>query len=467
MSNILPLNRRQFGLSLCGIPLSMKVAFGGEEFASMPWNGPATVARVYLAGQPQWPKPTLDVAADVAEVEKRLAEVARKHTDNVRLIGGDVIGSAEEVKPWLAKMGEIDGVLVLPVTQPTPAFGELMESIRVPVLFFSRPYATHMWSAIADMRKRGRKIDVVASSSYGDLDPYMRAFRTVHHLRNSKVLVGAATPAGRQETADAFAKHFGTKFKFITGPEFHAAFNSADEAATRKEADEFVRGALRVVEPTPKEIHDGVKFYLALKKMLKEERANALTIDCFGTLAAKTLPGYPCIAWSKFNDAGLYGVCEGDLHSTMTQILVTSYTGLPGFVSDPVFDISRNEVIHAHCVSATKMKGPNGPASPYIVRNHLETNEGAVLQVLLPSDETITVARFTDPRKVLISTAEVTGPVDSDRGCRTQIRTRVSDAEKWLQNFTAGLHRVIFYGDHVRSMERMGRLMGFELVREV
>jgi L-fucose isomerase-like protein len=281
------------------------------------------------------------------------------------------------------------------------------------------------------------------------------------------VLVGAATPAGRQETADAFAKHFGTKFKFITGPEFRSAFDAADDAAARKEADEFVRGALRVVEPTPKEIHDGVKFYLALKNMLKEERANALTIDCFGTLAAKTLPGYPCIAWSKFNDAGLYGVCEGDLHSTMTQILVTSYTGLPGFVSDPVFDISRNEVIHAHCVSATKMKGPNGPASPYIVRNHLETNEGAVLQVLLPSDETITVARFTDPRKVLISTAEVTGPVDSDRGCRTQIRTRVSDAEKWLQNFTAGLHRVIFYGDHVRSMERMGRLMGFELVREV
>jgi hypothetical protein len=135
-------------------------------------------------------------------------------------------------------------------------------------------------------------------------------------------------------------------------------------------------------------------------------------------------------------------------------------------VSDPVFDTSRNEVIHAHCVSATKLKGVHGPASPYIIRNHLETNEGAVVQVLMPSGETITVARFTEPGKFLISTAEVTGPVDSDRGCRSQIRTRVPDAEKWLQNFTAGLHRVIFYGDHVRDIERMGRLMGFEVVRE-
>ena len=151
----------------------------------------------------------------------------------------------------------------------------------------------------------------------------------------------------------------------------------------------------------------------------------------------------------------------------MTQMLVTSYTGVPGFVSDPVFDVSRNEVIHAHCVSATKMKGPAGPASPYIVRNHLETNEGAVVQVLMPAGETITVARFAEPDQMLVSTAEVTGPGDNHRGCRSQIRTRVTDAEKWLHNYTGGLHRVIFYGDHVRTIERMGRLMGFEVVREI
>lgn len=124
-------------------------------------------------------------------------------------------------------------------------------------------------------------------------------------------------------------------------------------------------------------------------------------------------------------------------------------------------------MIHAHCVSATKMKGPHGPASPYIVRDHLETHEGAVMQVLMPCDETITVARFAGPRRLLVSTAFVTGYGDSDRGCRSQIRTRVSGAEKWLQNFQAGLHRVIFYGDHTRAVERMGRLMGFEVVAEI
>jgi hypothetical protein len=461
-----PVTRREFGLALCGLSWLSRIS--AAEFESMPWNQPAKVAKVYLAvPQAHWPKPTLDTAKEVEEVEAHLADVQRKHVQNVKFVGGEVLRADADVKPWLARMGEIDGVLIIPVTQPTPALRPLVEALQVPALFFSRPYASHAWSSIAAYRQGGRKIDVVASSSYGDLDPYMRAFRTAHHMRASKVLVGAATPAGRQAIADAFQKHFGTTFQFATGQEFRQAFNAADEKQAKKEADEFVRGALRVVEPSAKEIHDGVRFYLALKDMLKTEKANALTIDCFGTLAANTLPGYPCIAWSKFNDAGLYGVCEGDLPSTMTQMLVTSYAGVPGFVSDPVFDISRNEVIHAHCVSATRMKGPNGPASPYIVRNHLETNEGAVMQVLMPSNETITVARFTAPTRLLISTAEVTGVPESDRGCRTQIRTRVSNAEKWLRGYTAGLHRVIFYGDHVADIERMGRLMGFEVTHEM
>ncbi len=460
------LTRRQFGLSLCGLPFTLAAA---EEFQGMPWNEPAVVAKAYLAtaGHTHWPKPTLDIARDVAEVEAKFVEVQRKHTQNVRLVGGEIIRQPAEIRPWLAKTGDIDGLIIIPVTQPIGPLNEMLDAAGVPSLFFSRPYATHAWSGIGALQKKGRKIDVVATTSYGDLDPYLRAFRTVRHLKKSKIIVGDAKPERRQEAAAAYTKHYGASFKFFTGPEFRDAFNAVDERLAQKEADAFVRGALRVVEPSPKEIRDGLRFYLALANILKQERANALTIDCFGTLAANTLPGYPCIAWSKFNDAGLYGVCEGDLASTMTQILVTSYSGVPGFVSDPVFDISRNEVIHAHCVSATKMKGVNGPASPYILRNHLETNEGAVLQVLMPSNETITVGRFTAPNRFLVSTAEVTGPVNSDRGCRTQIRTRVSDAEKWLRNYTAGLHRVIFYGDHVKDIERLGRLTGFEVVREI
>lgn len=87
-----------------------------------------------------------------------------------------------------------------------------------------------------------------------------------------------------------------------------------------------------------------MRFYLGIQDLLQKEKANAIAIDCFAAL--------------------LEGL-------------------MPAFISDPVFDVSRNEVIHAHCVAATKMKGINGPNSPYFVRDHLETSESATLRVLM------------------------------------------------------------------------------------
>jgi L-fucose isomerase-like protein len=162
----------------------------------------------------------------------------------------------------------------------------------------------------------------------------------------------------------------------------------------------------------------------------------------------------------------LYGVCEADVGSTMTQLLLTSFTGKPGFVSDPVFDTSRNEIIHAHCVSATAMHGIGGARSPYAIRSHMEDNKGVSIQVLVPIQETVTCAKFLTPTTVGISTGEVIGNVDYARGCRTKFRTRVADARKMLENFTGGLHRVLVYGDYLRPVEQMGRLMGFKVVRE-
>jgi len=459
------LTRRGFGLGLLGAPMFGLTAQEAAEFKALPCNGPAKIAKVYVASTVlHWPKPTLDLNEEMKEVEARMAEVARKHEQCIRFTGSTLVRTAEDAKAWRAGLGDVDGVIVIPLSGGSVP--QVIEGLDKPVLVFSRPYASHAWSGIGTLRKAGRKIDVVASSSYGDLDQVLPIFKTAHHLRHSRVLVAVENRRAREVQAESYRQQFGTEFRFIGGKELRSAFDSGNEKLTREATEELSRNALRIVEPTSKEIHDGVKFYLGIKNLMKEQGANAITIDCFGTLAAKTLPGYPCIAFSKLNDEGLYGVCESDLPSTMTQMLVTSFTGVPGFVTDPVFDTSRNEVIHAHCVSARKLKGLDGPSSPYALRNHLETDEGATIQVFMPVGDPVTVARFSDPKKMLYSTGVTTGSEDSDRGCRSQVRTRVADAEKWLQNYTAGLHRVMFYGDHTGTLQRMGRLLGFEVVQE-
>ena len=66
-----------------------------------------------------------------------------------------------------------------------------------------------------------------------------------------------------------------------------------------------------------------------------------------------------------------------------------------------------------------------------------------------------------------MSTAEAIGTVDHPRGCRTKIRTRVSNARKFLEAYGTGLHRVLFYGDHTAALERFSRLNGLQITREV
>jgi hypothetical protein len=35
-----------------------------------------------------------------------------------------------------------------------------------------------------------------------------------------------------------------------------------------------------------------------------------------------------------------------------------------------------------------------------------------------------------------------------------------------LEEFTGGLHRVVFFGNYEKPVERMGRLMGFKVLHE-
>ena len=48
------------------------------------------------------------------------------------------------------------------------------------------------------------------------------------------------------------------------------------------------------------------------------------------------------------------------------MVAVTTLTeGRPGYISDPVIDTSKRQIIYAHCVASNKAFGPKGAANPY------------------------------------------------------------------------------------------------------
>jgi hypothetical protein len=460
----LDLTRRQFGMTLAAANASSVVMAATGEDA--PWSGPAIVRKVFVGiPKPTWPRPDLDFKQEMAGISGKLDELERRHPGLVRFTGGEWLKAPGDVEPWAKGLSDVDAVLLLDLTSSTSGIYAALDKVDIPKLLFTRPITGWAFLDGARWIQQGRKCDMVASSSFEDLAPHLPMLRTMHHLRHSKVLIvreGASARGG----AEGFTRQFGTAMAFPSYQDLKAAYDAVDPGKARDEAREFTRGALKVVEPSASDIEKAARFHLAMKAVLAEEKANAITIDCLGGFHRGDLPAYPCMAWSKLNDEGLYGVCESDLLSTMTQLLLTSYSGRPGFVSDPSFDIHRNEVIHAHCVAATCMKGVGGKNSPYIIRSHMEDNQGVSVQVQMPLGEVVTCAKFSAPDTFLVSTGEVTSNLDSPRGCRTKIVTKVADARKFVEGYTGGLHRVLFYGDYVRAVERMGRLMGFRVVKE-
>lgn len=455
------LTRRQFGFSL---------GAGALAFASpppdAPWNGPAIVHKLFLAHpKPTWPYPALDCKAEAESISARLAGLEDKHPGVVRFTGGDLLLTGSPMEPLIKRTAGADAVLVLDLTTSTGPQFEALDKLDLPLLLFQRPLTSWAFMNFAEYLRKGRKADMLNTGDFAGLVPHMYMLRSIHHLRNSKVLVvrdGKADPAAYEP----WTRQFGTQVALPSYAAFKAAYDEVPAEQARQAASEFARGALRVVEPKAADLDKALRFYLAALAVLRRERANALTIDCLGGFKRGELPAYPCVAFSKLNDAGLYGVCEADFQSTMTQLLVTSYSGKPGFVSDPTFDTSRNEVIHAHCVAATCMRGLGGAPSPYSLRTHMEDEKGVSLQVEMPVRETVTVGKFANPNTFLVSTGEVTSNLDDKRGCRTKIVTRVANARKFAEGYTGGLHRVVFYGDHSDAIERMGRLMGFRAVPE-
>lgn len=455
-----PLTRRGFALTLGATVLPLRAAAGND-----PWDGPAIVNKVYLATpRVTWPYPSLDLKSEMASIDKQLAELEAKHPGVVRFTGGSMLVTEKDFEPWAKSVAGVDAVLVLDLTTSTNHHFQALDKLDTPLLLFQRPLTSWAFMNFADYIRKGKRADMINSSNYNDLLPHMHILRAMHHVANSKVLV--VRPGAEPSPYAPWTEQYGTRVETPAYQEFKDAYDEVNGREADEMAGEFRKGALRVVEPKASDVRDSMRFYLAALEVLRRRRANALTIDCLGGFRRGDLPAYPCVSFSKLNDAGMYGVCEADFPSTMTQLLVTSYSGMPGFVSDPTFDTSKNEVIHAHCVSATRLMGFEAEPSRYTLRTHMEDEKGVSMQVEMPTGKTITCGKFSGPKSFLVSTGEVTSNLDDRRGCRTKIVTKVADARKFAEGYSGGLHRVLFYGDHVQAIERMGRLMGFKTIRE-
>ena len=473
-TNPLEVSRREFlsGCAACAasavcVPALAVAASpaGATQAAATTSDEKAKIRLVFTHISPQqetWPYQGYDYEARKKELTVRL----RQACPNVEFLP-TTVQSADEAKKLLATDPPVDGHLVYMVGIWSGAVEVFANSGR-PTLLVDDAYAGSGEFLIqyAAARRKGLKVAGVSSSRFEDVVEAVKCFECLKKMRSSVILdVIDRQPS---DEARAIEQVFGTKVRKTSAEEVNEAYRKTDRSQAQQQAKRWIDEAHAVVEPSREEIEKSAVMYVAMRDLMRQHKAQAITVDCLTLFYGGKLPAYPCLGFFQLNNDGLVGACEADLQSTSTMLLMTYLAGRPGYISDPVIDTSKNQIIYAHCVAPSKVYGPAGASNPYDIRSHSEDRKGAAVRSLMPLGEMTTTLKFDPLRKeVVIHQAKTVENIDEDKACRTKLAAEVKDIDKLLGEWDRwGWHRVTFYGDLKRPVENLAALAGFKVVWE-
>ena len=407
---------------------------------------------------------------EVARLDKYLQDLEKRLGD-VTFIGGETIPPAD-VAEVAARAESADGMLVIHLSGHGTEAAALdrLFGLGVPAVLFFQPFSGHGWMFFQQWKDR--KTMMLSTSDWSDIDQAVNLLRVPALMKQSRILAvngprGTAAGCSPEEVK----KKFGTDLVTVPNTQILEIAKSIDPKAAEAEAQQYwISQARRIVEPTRQEIIDSARYYLAVKQLMIKENAQAIcSAACMGSPRG-------CLTFSKLNDLGLVGACEGDVDSTLTMLLFAYAFHVPGFITDPVVDTAKNTMVQFHCTSATMLDGPGSKRMPFVMRNQTDSGGGVALEVRNRVGQPVTMAKLVNLDTMLVVPGRITGTSASPLACRTQFSQSVRDARHLFLNWGAGaiktrdamtlLHRVVFYGDHVRAVEGLGNLMGFKVIEE-
>jgi hypothetical protein len=286
----------------------------------------------------------------------------------------------------------------------------------------------------------------------------------VRKLKASKILAVQGQESG---PADAI---LGIPMELVPYAEVNDAWKAADKAQSAVVADRWQKNATEVIGVARETLETSAAMYLGMKDVLKKHNANAITINCLGGFYGGFIHAYPCLGFHELNNEGLVGACECDTRSTAAMLMINTMTqGRPSFISDPVIDTAKRQIIYAHCVAPNKMFGPQGRTNPFTILTHSEDRQGASVRSVLPVGYMTTTLEVDQGRKeILFHQGKAVANDPDDRACRTKLGAEpVGDIEKLFTMWDQwGWHRVTCYGDLKKPVFALADTMGWKVIEE-
>lgn len=286
----------------------------------------------------------------------------------------------------------------------------------------------------------------------------------VERMKASKIL------AIRDQNGGPAEPILGVPVEWVPFSVLNEAWTKADRDQARSVADAWVKASGPVEGVARETLDASAAMYLAQKAVMKQLGAGAITINCLGGFYGNHIHAYPCLGFHQLLNEGLVGACECDIRSTAAMVALTTLTGgRPGYISDPVIDTAKRQIIYAHCVASNRPFGPAGPANPFRIMTHSEDRQGASVRSELPVGYLTTTVQVMQERKeILLHRAKAVANDPDDRACRTKLCAEpVGDIEKLFTQWDRwGWHRVTWYGDLKEPVCALADALGWKVVEE-
>ena len=468
------INRREFlGTTAAGSALFASGLFGPRLWASdtgeLAKPPPVKIYKIFAGrtGNFYLTRPT----EELVRFNRYLSDLEKKLGD-VQFVGGDTIPPTDAGQ-LAEKIKAADAVLIFHMSgqgSEAPVLNKILE-VGLPTVLFSEPYSGHDWMYLPELRKPGRRMLLLPSSDWSELDRAVALLRVPAWFKQTRIIAwGPPLGTAAACSADLIKEGLGAELVSISDAQVKEIWRGVDPAAAKAEAEQYwLRKAARIVEPSREKIIEAAKLFLAVKQLMVREKAQAITSShCMGDPRA-------CLTFSKLNDLGFVGACEGDMDSTLTMLLFAYAFRVPGFISDPVVDTAKNALRHFHCTSATKMDGPKGARRPFAIRSQCDSKAGVSLEVKHRVGQAVTCAKLVNLDTLLVIPGKIIETSTHPMACRTQFAQSVPNAQELFLHYGRGLiptgvmarlHRVVFYGNFLEPMRDLGDLMGFKVIEE-
>ncbi len=248
-------------------------------------------------------------------------------------------------------------------------------------------------------------------------------------------------------------------------------YRKVDPNEVKKIVYEWKKNA-KLIHPqtSEKAIENAVKLYIASKILMKKYEADAIAFDCGTLFLTGKIPAFPCFTFSRLMDEGLTGICEANLDSGISALLIRYLFDRPSIMTNHSLDTIHNRATYMHCWAPTRLYGKEKEPLPYEIERHGESyGMGAVPFVEFPIGETLTTIKISMlKKKIAIRTGKILGTLRDEKACRVKVLVE-TNARKILENYdwdTFGFHRISFLGDYRDEIIFAAKLLGLEVFEE-